>query len=407
MCVFSGDVLKVEPDRKIELDQLLDTAKTTLQKLEDTFAQNVDICPWIIHCYREILRINRNCRDLDKMLEASYFEDVKLVGTISTIRKELKREKAAKIARQVLELFESNCRQVQVQADGESDKKKKKKRDIGGKPQESPVKQNSDVKDTDCDQKVALSHVTGSSGHVAGSDAGAEGGVVETAAEVIGADGKTDCESQVHEDKLSQAEAIQTALNPNSAKAKDLCQTACRLLKEQIVKVHQDLEKKWQKLKDAGQLHVLGEDEEEEELEDEELDRIVAKAATAAGVTDEELTSPTKPVVKLLGEAAEPVPTLGGSTDLVPLTGPEGDIKDKRAGLGLDLQQTTPDVEQLINKVWEPPTPQTPAEIRAKLLYNVDGRSMVHNSYHVSDPPLPCPLVPCPPPPPRGPAPPR
>ena len=70
--------LTVEAEKKVELDQLLDTAKSTLQKLEDTFAQNVDIGPCAIHCYKEILHINRNCRDLDKMLNTSYFEEEKL-----------------------------------------------------------------------------------------------------------------------------------------------------------------------------------------------------------------------------------------------------------------------------------------------------------------------------------------
>ena len=44
------------------------------------------------------------------MLSSAYFAETKLVETIQTIKKELKREKAAKIARQVLELFESNCK---------------------------------------------------------------------------------------------------------------------------------------------------------------------------------------------------------------------------------------------------------------------------------------------------------
>ena len=103
-------LLSVEPGQKLELDQLLETARSTLQKLEDTFSQNVDIAPIIIHCYREILRINRNCRDLNKMLDAAYFDDPKLMAIIGTIRKELKREQASSMARQVAQLFETNCR---------------------------------------------------------------------------------------------------------------------------------------------------------------------------------------------------------------------------------------------------------------------------------------------------------
>ena len=35
-------------------------------------------------------------------------------------------------------------------------------------------------------------------------------------------------------------------------KAKDLCQTTCRLLKEQIMRVHDDLDRQWQVLREAG-----------------------------------------------------------------------------------------------------------------------------------------------------------
>lgn len=90
--------LSFEPDLKSELDKLLETARCTLQRLEEEFSHNVDISPWIIHCYREILRINRNCKDLDRMLSSHYFCDTKLTHTVSVIRKELKREKAAKVS---------------------------------------------------------------------------------------------------------------------------------------------------------------------------------------------------------------------------------------------------------------------------------------------------------------------
>ena len=44
--------LTVEAEKKIELDQLLETARSTLQKLEDMFSQNVEINPYAVHCYR-------------------------------------------------------------------------------------------------------------------------------------------------------------------------------------------------------------------------------------------------------------------------------------------------------------------------------------------------------------------
>ena len=47
--------------------------------------------------------------------------------------------------------------------------------------------------------------------------------------------------------------------------AKALCQEACHLVGIQIVKVQRDLEEKWQQLKDAGKLRVLQDEEEEQE----------------------------------------------------------------------------------------------------------------------------------------------
>ena len=53
MRYYSGTKeLTVEAEKKIELDQLLETARSTLQKLEDMFSQNVEINPYAVHCYR-------------------------------------------------------------------------------------------------------------------------------------------------------------------------------------------------------------------------------------------------------------------------------------------------------------------------------------------------------------------
>ena len=43
-----------------------------------------------------------------------------------------------------------------------------------------------------------------------------------------------------------------TGLVAGNRKAKDLCQTTCRLLKEQIMKVHEDLDRQWLVLREAG-----------------------------------------------------------------------------------------------------------------------------------------------------------
>ncbi len=47
----------MEAEKKMELDQLLETARSTLQKLEDMFSQNVEINPYAVHCYRCVVRV--------------------------------------------------------------------------------------------------------------------------------------------------------------------------------------------------------------------------------------------------------------------------------------------------------------------------------------------------------------
>ncbi len=49
-----------------------------------------------------------------------------------------------------------------------------------------------------------------------------------------------------------RGESRTAALLAGNRKAKDLCQTTCRLLKEQIMKVHEDLDRQWCVLRDAG-----------------------------------------------------------------------------------------------------------------------------------------------------------
>ena len=330
----STSLLSVEPCQKIELDQLLETARSTLQKLEDTFAQNVDIGPIIVHCYREILRINRNCRDLNKMLDATYFNDPKLINIIGTIRKELKREQASSMARQVLELFETNCR-----LEGKAETKGEAEGQVEVKGSDKAAAEPDAKGDS---QKEA--EVKGESGATAEvKDAATGEGNVEKSGE--GATAAADAPTSKHGKGCS-------------SKAKDLCQTACRLLKEQIVQVHDDLEKKWQELKEAGRLRVVGEEDEDSDSDEFPLNLGDGGCSTAA----------TTPGIPTPG-------TPSGAGDSIPPPTPDGKAPG-RPGLGLDLTITTQDMAEEARKA-SAATPQTPAEIRAKILCNVEGKWLV------------------------------
>ncbi len=96
-------------NRKVEFDQLLASANSALQKLENTFESGVaELCG--LHCYKEILGIYRSCRYLDRMLKSSYFEEAELVDTIQHIRRELKKEQTERLLRNATKLYESNRR---------------------------------------------------------------------------------------------------------------------------------------------------------------------------------------------------------------------------------------------------------------------------------------------------------
>ena len=72
----------------------------------------------LITVYRDILHAYHMCRELDSLLSSSYFNTPALLDVIAIIRSSLKREKTAKLARKVVEKYQSNARQ---QCDGATD----------------------------------------------------------------------------------------------------------------------------------------------------------------------------------------------------------------------------------------------------------------------------------------------
>ncbi|XP_005110437.1 (E3-independent) E2 ubiquitin-conjugating enzyme UBE2O [Aplysia californica] len=93
-------------EHKQELDSLLGRAESALvrlQKLLNTF----DVSVSAPDCFHDIIRIYRNCHDLDKILKSSFFSDPELQLLISQAKQELKRDKTNKISKHLTQLFEA------------------------------------------------------------------------------------------------------------------------------------------------------------------------------------------------------------------------------------------------------------------------------------------------------------
>jgi hypothetical protein len=110
----SDEEIPIRPEDKVELDQLLDKAKNALEKLEVLFSIQVDITPQAGEFYKNILHVYRNCQDLDRILGSSFFSDPELTSVVSKLRKEVKKEKRAKMTQQVLQLFEQNLNELKT-----------------------------------------------------------------------------------------------------------------------------------------------------------------------------------------------------------------------------------------------------------------------------------------------------
>ena len=299
---------------------------------------------------------------------------------VSSIRKQLKQEKTAKLTKAVMELFESNCKQtaacLSAAETGHGDGSTCSEADSGlGK---SPCcAENSDARAAAAADTAA--DFIGKAVLLAEGVVKSESPPVELQQELANLDDQfkqlqvqgilggipdlSDSSSSTSKETktnhgtntassdatASSMPAATTNESSESTKAKLLCKGACHLLREQIIKVHKDLEKKWQKLKESGKLHIVGENETSSEASDDEMEAIDADGATEAAESCDTPSSgtvkPNTPVV---------------SVDCTP-----------RAKLELDLKTEQENIEALLKS---PMTPQTPAEVRAKLEFNENGK---------------------------------
>ena len=360
-------------EKKLELDSLLDTAKTTLHKLEEIFTQNVDIGPHIIHCFKEILRIHKNCRQLDRMMSATYFDEEALVDVMASIRAELKVEKTFKIAKQVMRMISDNCERMaqktteeavecKENGEGQGDSKvtdPKSEDQTGrcegaqgrGEPAECPKLELAEDISTDFSRLSCHS--------AAGDDS----------------NGRSSESASTKEDKSSTRSSAERVVESPSeeraraAKAKELCQQACHLLRQQIIQVHSDLESKWARLTgmEANNSSNCKSDAASGEVANKEA---TDKEASQATGFNPPLETPSQAV----HNDGSPVANSAVSDSPRHCSRPQPNLELAVKKCIEDCEgggSTEEAVEALLRT---PLTPQTPAEIRAKLEVNVDGQ---------------------------------
>ncbi|OWF39374.1 Ubiquitin-conjugating enzyme E2 O [Mizuhopecten yessoensis] len=95
--------------KREELVSFIQRAQTALGKLEAIFV-NVQ-CDLRIQnpeqCFQDIIAIYRKCRELDRIIKSSYFENPDILGLIEDIKAKLRKEKCNKINRHLMQVFEN------------------------------------------------------------------------------------------------------------------------------------------------------------------------------------------------------------------------------------------------------------------------------------------------------------
>lgn len=82
---------------KMELDKLLESVRSIEQVLEEKLSSNnAKDYP---DCCKCIVRMNRSCREIDRLLDSNYFEDSALQQAVSQVKRVFRQERGFKIVR--------------------------------------------------------------------------------------------------------------------------------------------------------------------------------------------------------------------------------------------------------------------------------------------------------------------
>ncbi|WAQ97206.1 UBE2O-like protein [Mya arenaria] len=118
-------VWTVNDDKKKELDALLDRAGIALSGLLDIFENKAG--PFFKksrQIFQDILAIFRRCKDVEKILRSSFFNDDEVADLIANVMTEAKKERTARLAKQVADVYKSRTCPVSAAAHANNDKTK-------------------------------------------------------------------------------------------------------------------------------------------------------------------------------------------------------------------------------------------------------------------------------------------
>lgn len=96
----------VSDSKKKELDALLDRAQAAVSGLLNIFVNVAG--PFFKNSrqvFHDILAIFKRCKEVEKILKSSFFEDEEIADLIADIKHELRKEKTAKLARHIAEVY--------------------------------------------------------------------------------------------------------------------------------------------------------------------------------------------------------------------------------------------------------------------------------------------------------------
>jgi len=371
-------MLLIEASQKAVLDQMMDRALSGLHQLEEAFNQAIvkqqpDSVTYILE---ELLRINQQCRMLDKTLKTSYFRDRKLMLAIQGVKGMLNKEREGRMVKKARDLFHANTGRVIPSAgdsaevlipklspvkDGKNDEKSNHEDSSGESsavseqsPESSPSTVDSDSSDEEPNRPLSEDmEILALLQEFLDMD-------IETKELLASIQKKPSQDSSETDDKTETDDTIswwvkyldETSFPPGLL----VSRMVCRCLESLLGKVLTDLTDKWEELKKCGKLKVLGDDEEDDDDDDDDGNNDGDSVDQVKNLSKDD-------AVLSEGSSVDPIEYL---SEVLMSTN-----SSDRARLQLQL---TPTCQGKGADIFQSPiTPQTPADIRAKLDFNKEG----------------------------------
>ena len=377
----SPNVLVIEASQKVILDQMMDKALSGLHHLEESFNQAIinQQPESVTEILEELLHIHQQCRLLDKTLKTSYFRDRKLILAIRGVKTMLSRERESRMVKKARELFHANTGRMIPSACDSTEVAAAKHTPVKGSTDLEKSPEDSDQSSVGLEQSSDGSPVTvdsDSSDEDSDHPASEDVEILALLQEFLDMDLETkellasirqktskDC-SKDSEDTDSDEEQSgdviswwikyldETSFPPGLL----VSRMVCRCLQALLGKVLTDLSDKWEELRKSGKLKVLGDDDDD---------------GDGAIVDDVDIGDSVDQEVSLSRENS----SLNEGSSVDPAGFPSDDAASKQSlnRAQLELQLKSQSQENAAAVFQSPLTPQTPADIRAKLDFNREG----------------------------------